>query len=240
VASLLAAAVFALALATLVAVPALWFTGRSEASAGSLSEIDRPPVAAGSGLEIDELKELAARAALGGPLPVRTRSARLADLPRNSKRRPESLRIAALGVAAPVRPVGVADGLVEVPGDPGVVGWYRHGAEPGRPGSAVLVGHVDLDGRRGVFFRLRELEPGAVVTVGFGRGGVRSFRVVARRTYPKGRLPARLVFAETGRPYLTLVTCGGDFDSARGEYEENVVVVAALVARPAESRRPRR
>jgi sortase (surface protein transpeptidase) len=171
---------------------------------------------------------------------VRTRSARLADLPPNAKRRPESLRIPELGVAAPVRPVGVVDGLVEVPGDPGVVGWYRHGSSPGQPGSAVLVGHVDLDGRRGVFFRLRELEPGAVVAVGFGRGDARSFRVVARRTYPKGRLPARLVFAETGRPYLTLVTCGGDFDSARGEYEENVVVVATLVARTAGSRKPHR
>jgi sortase (surface protein transpeptidase) len=231
--------VFALSLATLVGVPVLWLAGGSQASAGSLAGIGLPSVAGGV-VESDELRQLAARSVLGGPPPVRTRSARLADLPRNATRRPESLRIAALGVTAPVRPVGVVGGLVEVPADPGVVGWYRHGAEPGGPGSAVLVGHVDLDGRRGVFFRLRELEPGAVVRVGFGRGGARLFRVVARRAYPKGRLPERLVFAESGRPYLTLVTCGGDFDAARGEYEENVVVVAALVARPAEGRRPGR
>jgi hypothetical protein len=183
---------------------------------------------------------LAARAARGGPPPIGTRSARLVDLPKAAERRPASIRIAALGVAAPVRPVGVAAGLVEVPDEPGAVGWYRHGSSPGEPGSAVLVGHVDLDGRRGVFFRLRELEPGALVTVGFARGAREAFRVVARRSYPKGRLPARLVFAESGRPYLTLVTCGGDFDAARGEYEENVVVVATLVERRANGPGPGR
>jgi hypothetical protein len=233
--SLLAAAVFTLAGVTLIGVPGHWLAGRSEASAGSLAAIGALPDRAGAA-EGDELRDLAARAAAGEPLPVKTRSARLVDLPRAAKRRPTSLRIAALGLHAPVRPVGVVDGLVEVPGDAQLVGWYRHGASPGGPGSAVLVGHVDLDGRRGVFFRLRDLQPGAVVAVGFAGGDARSFRVVARRRYPKGRLPARLVFAESGPPYLTLVTCGGDFDAARGEYEENVVVVAMLVGRAPERR----
>jgi Sortase domain len=230
--SLLAAAVFTLSLATLVGIPTLWRTGGSDASAGSLAGVGSPPAAGGAAAG-DELRELAARAALGGPPPIATRSARLVDLPRTAERRPASLWVAALGVAAPVRPVGVAAGLVEVPDEPGVVGWYRHGSAPGQPGSAVFVGHVDLDGRRGIFFRLRELEPGALVIVGFARGAREAFRVVARRSYPKGRLPARLVFAESGRPYLTLVTCGGDFDAARPEYEENVVVVATLVERRA-------
>ena len=78
------------------------------------------------------------------------------------------------------------------------------------------------------------------MTVGFARGAGEAFRVVARRSYPKGRLPARLVFAESGRPYLTLFTCGGDFDAARGEYEENVVVVATPVERRAKGSRPGR
>lgn len=235
-ASLLAAAVFTLSLATLVGIPTLWLTGGSSASAGSLAGLGSPP-AVGGAVAGEELREQAPWAAHGVPPPIGIRSARLVDLPRAAERRPASLRIAALGVAAPVRPVGVAEGLVEVPDDPGVVGWYRHGSSPGRPGSAVLVGHVDLDGRPGVFFRLRELEPGALVTVGFARGAGEAFRVVARRSYPKGRLPARLVFAESGRAYLTLVTCGGDFDAARGEYEENVVVVATLVERRAKGSR---
>ncbi|HXV35371.1 MAG TPA: class F sortase [Gaiellaceae bacterium] len=223
-------------MATLIGVPALWLAGCSDAAAGSPAAIGALPDGSGGVNQGDELRELAPRAVRGGPPPVKTRSARLVDLPRAAKRRPTSLRIAALGLVAPVRPVGVVDGLVEVPGDAGLVGWYRHGASPGEPGSAVLVGHVDLDGRRGVFFRLRDLQPGAVVTVGFARGDARSFRVVARRSYPKGRLPAQVVFAESGPPYLTLVTCGGDFDAARGEYEENVVVLATLVGQAPEKR----
>lgn len=225
-ASLLAAGVFALSLIALVVIPLFWLAGRSHASAGSLDglALGRMSAAAvgGRGLE-----RLAAHSARATP-PIGTRSARLADLAPPPVQRPEVLRIRGLGVAAAVRPVGVAGGLVEVPRDADVVGWYRHGPAPGDPGSAVLVGHVDLDGRRGVFFRLRELEPGAVVTVRSARGAARSFRVVARRSYPKGKLPA-FVFAEAGRPVLTLITCGGGFDEAVGEYEENVVVVATLL-----------
>jgi Sortase domain len=227
VASLLAAGVFALSLIALVAIPALWLAGGSDASAGSLDGLAlRASAAAVDGRE---LEGLAARSARGTPAAIRTRSARLADLPTPPDRgRPELLRISGLGVEAAVRPVGVAGGLVEVPRDADVVGWYRHGPAPGEPGSTVLVGHVDLDGRRGVFFRLRELEPGAVVTVRLERGAPRSFRVVARRSYPKGKLPP-FVFAEAGRPVLTLITCGGSFDDALGAYEENVVVVATLL-----------
>jgi hypothetical protein len=43
---------------------------------------------------------------------------------------------------------------------------------------------------------------------------------------PKGELPVGEVFARTGAPRLTLVTCGGPFDDDAHAYTENVVVVA--------------
>jgi hypothetical protein len=77
----------------------------------------------------------------------------------------------------------------------------------------------------GVFFRLRELGPGDVVTVLFANGSRSSFEVVARRSYPKSRLPPEL-FQRSGRPILALVTCGGAFDQATRSYADNVVVFA--------------
>ncbi|HSK16154.1 MAG TPA: class F sortase [Gaiellaceae bacterium] len=206
-------------------MPALWLAGRSEASAGSLDAL-QATVQEEAGP--DELRTLPRNGpASGAGVPrIATRSARLADLRPTSARRPVWVRIGALSVSAPVRPVGVRGRLLEVPADASVVGWYRHGPSPGAPGSAVLVGHVDFDGRRGVFHRLRELDPGEVVVVGFARGAPQRFRVEARRSFPKDELPPKLVFSGAGKPYLTLVTCGGDYDRGRRQYADNVVVFA--------------
>jgi hypothetical protein len=143
---------------------------------------------------------------------------------------PARLRIAAIGVDAAVVPVGVeADGDMEVPGA-AEVGWYRFGPVPGAPGSAVLAAHVDFDGREGAFFRLRQLGAGAEVEVAARTGAVRRFRVTEVVRYPKDALPDDRVFGRGGGPRLTLVTCGGEFDTSARTYRDNVVAFAEPVA----------
>ena len=143
---------------------------------------------------------------------------------------PARIRVPVLGVDATVRPMGIeSNGEMELPVDPAEVGWYGYGPTPGEPGSAVVAGHVDGDGVPGAFFRIGELEPGERLTVTASDGSSRSFRVVARRTFIKTRLPAALIFRRTGRPVLTLVTCGGKFDRSTGHYESNVVVFATPI-----------
>jgi len=162
---------------------------------------------------------------------IDVRSARLKDYePPRRGPRPVGLTIGAIGVRAPIVPVGVEAGSsrVQVPSDVHVVGWYRFGPPPGAGGSAVLLGHVDSWTQGpGVFFRLRELEPADVIWVTFANGSESSFRVVARRSYPKSGLPGRL-FEREGPSFLTLVTCGGSFDQATRRYSDNVVVFAVL------------
>jgi len=137
-----------------------------------------------------------------------------------------AVHLPAIGTDAPVVPVGVQSGTddIEIP-DIDHVGWYELGPSPGQQGSAVLVGHVDGDGRPGVFFDLGKLVPGDVVTVDFADGGRADFRVVGRQQVAKAALPADL-FSREGDPRLTLITCGGAFDSSTGHYVDNVVVVA--------------
>ena len=139
------------------------------------------------------------------------------------------VHLPAIGVDATVVPVGVQPGTddIEIP-DIDHVGWYELGPSPGQQGSAVLVGHVDGDGRPGVFFDLGKLVPGDVVTVDFADGGRADFRVVGRQQVAKAALPADL-FARDGDPRLTLITCGGAFDSSTGHYLDNVVIVAVPV-----------
>jgi sortase (surface protein transpeptidase) len=143
---------------------------------------------------------------------------------------PIAVRIGGIGVDAPVVPVGLEpNGEMEIPDSVAQVGWYRLGAVPGRPGSAVLAGHVDSRAQgRGAFFALSAVEPGATVTVVDARGAEHRFEVVARRQFPKDGLPSDL-FSNTGDARLALITCGGDFNRATRSYRDNVVVYAVAV-----------
>ena len=58
-------------------------------------------------------------------------------------------------------------------------------------------------------------------------GSVQSWTVTEVRLVAKPELPVADVFSRTGPPTLTLVTCGGSFDSRTHHYRSNVVVTAA-------------
>ncbi len=142
---------------------------------------------------------------------------------------PVGLAIGGLGIDAHVTPAGVdrATGQMAVPDNVDDVAWYEYGPTPGDPGSAVLAAHVDLESQGpGVFFELRSLEPGDIVTVSYEDGTQRRFTVEARVIYDKSELPLDAIFAREGDPVLTLITCGGDFNWTERSYDANVVVYA--------------
>ncbi len=147
--------------------------------------------------------------------------------------RPTRVRVNSVGIDAAVDPTGVEpDGTVVIPADAYRVGWYRFGPAPGNNrGSAVLVGHVDSRTQgRGALYPLRGVHVGdrVVVTVadraGLGRDVV--YRVVARESINKQRVPFAELFGRSGSPRLTLITCGGAYVKERGGYQDNLVVTA--------------
>ena len=142
---------------------------------------------------------------------------------------PVRLRIPDLGIEANVIPVGVdSSNAMEIPEDIMEVGWYRFGPAPGgSSGSAVLVAH--RDGRvqgHGVFYSLGALNLDDPIFVTDDTGKRLEYRVIARESIPKKKLPIDDVFATDGSPRLTLITCGGYYDRSNGGYQDNVVVTA--------------
>jgi hypothetical protein len=132
------------------------------------------------------------------------------------------------GLDTPVLPVGVAaDGQMQLPPDPQVLGWYRFGPAPGSGvGSAVLAGH--LDSRRfglGPLVRLRQVTVGDRVRVFGARSAAATYRVIRIERFSRTALPDKL-FARTGPERLRIITCGGDYDADAGGYQENLVVTA--------------
>ncbi|HEX2368655.1 MAG TPA: class F sortase [Acidimicrobiia bacterium] len=145
---------------------------------------------------------------------------------------PVRVKIEAIGVDAAVAALGIDpdNGQMDVPPNVSEVGWYRHGPVPGEAGSSVMAAHVDLSGPgRGVFWSLGELEPGDRIIVAYADGTSAEFSVEARNTYLKTELPLDAIFARGGTPVLTLVTCGGGFNTSIGRYDSNVVVYAVPV-----------
>jgi LPXTG-site transpeptidase (sortase) family protein len=159
---------------------------------------------------------------------ITSHAAQLDQLPAPTARVPVAVAAGDDQISGPVIPTGVdADtGELALPAEAMVVAWYQYGPVPGADGSAVLAGHVDWHGVPGIFFRLRELQPGDGVVVTMSDGTVQSWRVVDVTLIAKPELPVSEVFSRTGPPTLTLVTCGGSFDRSTHHYRSNVVVTA--------------
>ena len=183
--------------------------------------------------------------AQGAAMPGRRRPAgqalAAARPPALARSLPVSIAIPAIGVHSPLLHTGLnRDGTIAVPplNDPPVTNeaaWYKNSPEPGQPGAAIIVGHVDSasDGPS-VFFRLGALDPGDEVDITLADHRIAVFKVTGVRTYRKGRFPAATVYGPTGYPALRLITCGGSFDPQTGSYLSNVVAFASLVSsRPA-------
>jgi sortase family protein len=143
--------------------------------------------------------------------------------------RPTRLRIASLGIDAPViaSSIDVAQGVLGVPADIHKLGWWADGAAPGDPtGSIVIAGHVDsATAGAGALFQLKSARPGTVIQVTTADGRTLSYHVVAVKTMLKANLPTD-TWSQRGRNHLVVVTCGGPFDSATGHYRDNIVVEA--------------
>ena len=146
---------------------------------------------------------------------------------------PVALCIPALHVDTSVMSLGLnPDRTVQVPplSKVGEAGWYRYSAAPGAIGPTVILGHIDsAQFGDGVFFRLGTLRAGDQVELWRGDGKLATFRVDTVTEVSKRHFPTDDVYGATSGPAIRLVTCGGQFDSATGNYLDNIIVYGTLL-----------
>ena len=165
--------------------------------------------------------ESPAGSSLAGPPPPPAATAAISGL---------RLSIPSLAVDAPIVGLGFKDdGQLDVPSDGVSIGWYDISPPPGQPGSALLGGHYDWDGSLAVFWRLGELEAGDRVRLDDGAGSELVYEVQVTLAVDWDRPLSEILAGDDSGSSLTLFTCGGDFDRARGEYAQRTVVWATLV-----------
>lgn len=131
----------------------------------------------------------------------------------------------------------IVDSRMQDPTGPFVVAWYPSLGGLGRNGNIVVAGHVDYyNVGAAVFYGFKEpgAEPGDQVVM-VGEDGSRHTYEVERSTiYENGSLTADVINNEvtgaTRLPVLTIITCGGVFDSISGEYLSRIVVRCSRVS----------
>lgn len=172
---------------------------------------------------------------------VRTPATAVANTPdEQPPSAPVRLVLPSLGGDAPVAALDLTDdGTMPAPDRADLVAWYTFSAPAGGDGNVVLAGHRDWQGRRGVFFALRQLQPGDDLWLQDAVGSWHHYTVVWSAGYPDDAAPVAALVGPTERPAVTLITCGGVFDHALGRYLERQVVRAERVdADPAASADP--
>ncbi|MFI6938643.1 class F sortase [Streptomyces sp. NPDC050418] len=151
---------------------------------------------------------------------------------------PQRIRIAAIGVDAPLTGLDLEkDGRLASPTDrdANLAGWYRGGPTPGATGTAVIAGHVDIPTGPAVFYGLGALKKGMHIEIPRADGRTAHFTIDAIEVYDAAAFPDNKVYADRDRPELRVITCGGGYDARRGRYRGNVVVFAHLTAPPGAS-----
>lgn len=124
------------------------------------------------------------------------------------------------------------DRTVQVPpvSQPLQAGWYKYSPTPGQVGPAVILGHIDGDHKKGIFWKLSDVKVGDSVEVGRATAGTLTFTVTKVDEIAKSSFPTNAVYGNTSDPQLRLITCGGSFDAAKKSYRDNIIVYAKLKA----------
>lgn len=216
-----------------VAATSWWAAGGDDP--GAPSDADRSPTSPTATTTPSDAPTPSATASTtasstGPPPPTFTVTAR-PGTPAGSQARtqpPDAVTLPS-GTSVPVRVVSTsAAGLLQVPDDIRVAGWWDGGARLGDTyGAMVVASHVDST-RQGIgpFAELLEVERGDRVTVA-SSGLSQGFAVDTVDLVPKVDLDTSdALFSTQGATRLVLITCAGAFDPDRGGYQDLAVVTA--------------
>lgn len=139
------------------------------------------------------------------------------------------LAMPSIGVTAAVTQIGYeGDGRTpSTPNTPWGVGWYTFTDFPGRPGNAVMSGHVDwYTGAPAVFGRLRNVGLGDSIYMVLADGTPVSYKVERAEWVTPYTANVGEIFGITDREAITFITCGGTWDPVAHDYSHRLIVRA--------------
>ncbi|HWK79818.1 MAG TPA: class F sortase, partial [Thermomicrobiales bacterium] len=144
---------------------------------------------------------------------------------------PVSIAATAIGLDAKVEILETVNGAMQDPTTPDQAAWYKETAKLGASGNTVMAGHLNYWGvPEGVFFAIDQLKAGDTIAITGNDGTVYTYVVDWVKQVDATVAPGADIVGETAQPSLTLLTCGGPWNSQVSEYTERTVVRAHLVS----------
>ncbi len=119
---------------------------------------------------------------------------------------------------------------IATPTNVNFAGWYINSVLPGQEGLSIIVGHVDGLTSPGIFYHLDDLKTGDEFTVERGDGTLLNYQV-KKVSAVSTEDAVNVLFSQDPsiKSQLNLITCGGVFNHALKEYEQRIIIGAALV-----------
>jgi len=142
------------------------------------------------------------------------------------------IKLPTLGVTAPIVKVGI-DGAnkMVVPHNAIDVAWLDRGGIPGYTNNVVLAGHIAYSRVPGSFEHIGNLRPGDEVRMQM-HGEHYVYRVQWVCLFGRNTDRASQIMGYTTQPSLTMISCGGGWDSSAGTHTSRYAVRAVLVSGP--------
>jgi len=150
------------------------------------------------------------------------------DLAQVRGARPVAMWSEAAGIEAGIDPIHIVDGVMQDPRDPFLVSWYEESAGLGERGNSLYAGHVNWASvGASVFANLSGLSEGDEIVLTGDDGEIYTFEVQWQETVEVATVtPDEMkdLVGQTRKESVTLITCGGEFDHATGQYLSRTVV----------------
>jgi sortase (surface protein transpeptidase) len=148
---------------------------------------------------------------------------------------PVRLVIPKLNISAAFQYDGLTpSGTMETPSNVSDVGWYTGSSLPGKPGVAIVIGHVaqvrrGVVTKQGVFGDLGSLSAGDTFSVVNDEGETTNFVVRESRSYDPTADASGVFTSTDGGAHLNFITCEGTWEQSQLEYTQRLVVFADAV-----------
>ena len=145
---------------------------------------------------------------------------------------PRYIEIPKLAVKAIVRPLGLTSaGQLEAPTNVFDTGWYTGSAKPGQIGATVIDGHVSSWTTKGVFYAIKTLKSGDIITIVRGDDSLINYRVTGTQIYDANNVDMNAVLSPSDitKPSLNLITCTGTVAPGTSEFTQRVVVFSQQI-----------
>ncbi|MGO4343920.1 class F sortase [Paenibacillus sp. MCAF9] len=140
---------------------------------------------------------------------------------------PAKLSIPALEIDAIIDPVSITEnGQMDVPSSTKRVGLLSNGILPGMVGNSVIDGHVDSHTGPAVFYRLKNIKLGDLISIRSKEDCTIDFIVESIEIFKTSEAPLSKIFGPADESRLNLITCTGKFNRKNQEYLERLVVFA--------------